>query len=53
MNAQGLAIMLISVGTVLVLTAYCMYRVLNLPPMEVDDITGPLGVDTGDTEDAD
>jgi hypothetical protein len=53
MNAQGLTIMLISVGTVISLTGYCMYRVLNLPPVEMDDITGPLGVDTGDTEDDD
>jgi hypothetical protein len=52
-NAQGLAIMLVSVGTVLLLTIYCMYRVLTLPPVEVEDITGPLGIDTGDTEDAD
>ncbi|MCC6492630.1 MAG: hypothetical protein IT424_06390 [Pirellulales bacterium] len=53
MNAQGLFIMLISVGTVLALTVYCMYRVLNLPPVEMDDITGPLGIDTQDTVDAD
>jgi hypothetical protein len=53
MNAQGLTIMLISVSTVLAMTVYCMYRVLNLPPVELDDIRGPLGVDTGDTVDAD
>ena len=53
MNAQGLTIMLISVGTVVSLTGYCIYRVLSLPPVEMDDITGPLGVDTGDTQDAD
>jgi hypothetical protein len=53
MNAQGLTIMLVSVGTVVALTAYCMYRVLTLPPVEMEDITGPLGIDTGDTVDAD
>jgi len=53
MNAQGLVTMLVSVGTVVTLTAYCIYRVLNLPPVEADDINSPISIDTGDTEDAD
>ena len=31
MNAQGWILMTVSVGSVLTLTAYCLYRVLTLP----------------------
>jgi hypothetical protein len=53
MNTPGWAIMLISVGSVLTLVTYCLYRVLNLPPVDMEDIKGPLEIDTGDTTDAD
>jgi hypothetical protein len=52
-NWQGLAVMLISVGSVLVLTAFCLVRVLTLPPVEEESLRGPLDIDTRDTTDAD
>jgi hypothetical protein len=45
--------MLISVGSVLSLVTFCMYRVLTLPPVEQEHLKGPLEIDTGDTSDAD
>lgn len=53
MTTAGWAIMIISVGSVLALTAFCFYRVLSLPPSEIDDLKAPLDIDTGDTENAD
>jgi len=53
MNAQGWTVMLISVGSVLALVSYCLYRVLSLPPVDMEDLKGPLEIDTGDTSDAD
>lgn len=49
----GLATMILSVGSVLTLVSFCLYRVLTLPPVEEESIKGPLEIDTGDTEDAD
>jgi hypothetical protein len=45
--------MLISVGSVLSLVTFCLYRVLTLPPVEQEFLQGPLKIDTGDTQDAD
>jgi hypothetical protein len=45
--------MLLSVGAVLTLMGYCLYRVLTLPPLEMEELHGPLDIDTGDTKDAD
>jgi hypothetical protein len=45
--------MLTSVGSVLGLTSFCLYRVLTLPPADVEDLSAPLEIDTGDTKDAD
>lgn len=46
--------MVISVGSVLALAGYCLYRVLTLPPHVAEEhLKGPLVIDTGDTEDAD
>lgn len=45
--------MLSSVSAICVLTVYCMYRVLTLPPMEEDTIKSPLDIDTRDTGDVD
>jgi hypothetical protein len=53
LNKWGWTIMLVSVGSVISLTVYCMARVLALPPIEVDVLNSPLDIDTGDTEDAD
>jgi hypothetical protein len=53
LNPWGWTIMLVSVGSVISLTVYCMARVLSLPPIEVDVLNSPLDIDTGDTEDAD
>ena len=53
LNIQGGIIMFISVGSVVLMTFYCIYRVLQLPPTEIDDIKGPLEIDTGDTQDSD
>jgi hypothetical protein len=54
MNAYGWAIMVASVGSVLALTFFCVYRVLTLPPQVAEQhLKGPLEIDTGDTEDAD
>jgi hypothetical protein len=53
LNWQGATLMIISVGSVLALTAYCLYRVFTLPPVEVDDLTYPLEVDTKDTQNPD
>ena len=53
LNGNGLALMVVSIGTVLSLVSYCLYRVLTLPPVDVQDIKGPLEIDTRDTTDAD
>jgi hypothetical protein len=45
--------MIVSVGSVLVLVSYCMVKVLSLPPIEMEDLHGPLDIDTRDTKDAD
>lgn len=45
--------MIVSVGCVLALTGFCIYRVLSLPPVEDEDLKGPLKIDTRDTADAD
>ncbi|MEM9657689.1 MAG: hypothetical protein AAF961_04935 [Planctomycetota bacterium] len=49
----GWIVMTLSIGTVLTLVTYCLYRVLTLPPIEMQDLRAPLEIDTGDTEDAD
>jgi hypothetical protein len=54
MSTAGWAIMIVSVGSVLALTAFCMFRVLTLPPQVAEEhLKGPLVIDTGDTENAD
>ena len=45
--------MVLSVGSVLALVSYCMYRVLTLPPLEEEHLKGPLEIDTQDTTDKD
>jgi hypothetical protein len=54
MTTMGVAIMVVSVGSVLVLTGFCLWRVLTLPPEVVEEhLKAPLDIDTGDTQDAD
>jgi hypothetical protein len=53
MTTSALIVMLISVSSVLTLVAFCIYRVLSLPPVEDEDLKGPLKIDTRDTVDAD
>jgi hypothetical protein len=54
MEPAGWAIMIVSVSAVLLLTGFCFYRVLSLPPQVAEEhLKGPLVIDTGDTEDAD
>ena len=54
MTPAGWLIMIVSVGSVLALTAFCLYRVLTLPAHVVEEhLKGPLVIDTGDTRDAD
>ena len=53
MTVAGSIIMIVSVGAVLALTIFCVVRVLTLPPVELEDLKGPLEIDTGDTENAD
>ena len=51
MTGAGWAIMISSISFVLGLTAFCFYRVLTLPPMEVEEhLKAPLDIDTGDTQ---
>jgi hypothetical protein len=45
--------MLVSVGSVVSMTFYCIRRVLQLPTEDMEDIKGPLEIDTGDTLNAD
>jgi hypothetical protein len=53
MTPAGWAIMIGSVGSILVLTVFCFYRVLTLPATDVDDLKAPLDIATGDTVDPD
>lgn len=54
MTLAGWIIMIVSVGSVLLLTGYCLVRVLTLPPNVAEErLKGPLVIDTGDTENAD
>jgi hypothetical protein len=52
MNPVGCLIMSISIGSVVGLTAFCLYRVLTLPPVEIDDLNvAPLEIETPDIRD--
>jgi hypothetical protein len=54
MNVGGLIVMVLSVGSVLTLVGFCLFRVLNLPPIDVGEhLKGPLDIDTQDTLDMD
>jgi hypothetical protein len=54
MTPAGWIIMICSVGAVLTLTSFCLHRVLTLPPsVAAEHLKRPLGIDTGDTTNAD
>ena len=54
MTLGGWTVMIVSVGSVLALTAFCLYRVFALPPEVVEEhLKAPLDIDTRDTTDAD
>ena len=54
MTTLGFAIMVVSLGSVVGLTAFCLYRVLTLPPVEIDDLNvAPLEIETPDLKDPD
>lgn len=54
MTLAGWAIMIVSVGSVCALTAFCFYRVLTLPAQHViEHVKSPLDIDTKDTQDPD
>lgn len=52
LTTAGWIVMVTSIGVVVTLVSYCLYRVLSLPPLEIEDIKGPLEIDTGDTKNA-
>ena len=50
MTPAGWTIMLVSVGSVLALTAFCFARILALPPSVAEKhLKAPLDIDTRDT----
>jgi hypothetical protein len=54
MTPAGWAIMIVSVGSVLTLASFCLYRVLTLPQAVVEEhLKAPLDIDTKDTADPD
>ena len=54
MNIQGWFMMTVSVGSVIALTAFCLYRVFTLPKDEVSTLdVAPLRIDTQDTQNPD
>jgi hypothetical protein len=54
MTTSGLAIMIVSVGSVLGLVVFCILRVLTLPSEAVEQhLKAPLDIDTHDTNEAD
>ena len=54
MRIDGWIMMLVSVGSVMALTTFCLCRVLSLPAAEVHNLDiAPLEIDTRDTKDPD
>jgi hypothetical protein len=53
MTPAGWAIMIVSVGSVLTLTAFCFYRVLTLPPSEIGELKAPLDIELADLRNPD
>ncbi len=53
MTVTGWVIMVVSIAAVLLLTGYCLYRVLTLPPVEVESLHGPSNIEPEETEEPD
>ncbi len=53
MEPLGWVMMIVSIGTVLCMVTFCLIKVMSLPEVEMDEIKGPLEIDTQDTTDAD
>ncbi len=54
MQPIGWLLMIVSVGSVLTLVSFCLFRVLTLPPIDVEDLNiAPLEIDTHDRRDMD
>ena len=54
LSTAGLVVMVVSIGAVLSLVSFCLYKVFSLPPVEVEEhVKGPLEIDTGDVSDPD
>jgi hypothetical protein len=52
MTAVGIVIMAGSISSVVGLTVFCLYRVLTLPPVEIEELNvAPLEIETPDIED--
>lgn len=52
MTSAGWAIMSVSLTAVVLLNAFCFYRVLSLPPEAAEEhLKAPLEIDTGDLRD--
>lgn len=51
LKPAGITMMVVSITAVLCLVTFCLYKVLNLPPVEIDDMHAPQTIDTGDTKD--
>ena len=51
LTAAGWTVMILSVGSVSSLVTFCLYRVLRLPPVEVEeDLKGPPQMDAEDRD---
>jgi len=54
MTPLGSVIMTVSITSVIALTVFCLYRVLTLPPVEVEHLNvAPLEIETPDKHDVD
>jgi len=51
MTTLGWLMMIVSISSVLALVTFCLVKVLTLPPVEVEDLSAPSEIDTGDTAD--
>ncbi len=52
LTQAGATVMFTSIGVVLCLAGFCLWRVLTLPPLEEEYLKGPLEIDTGDTDES-
>jgi len=54
MTPLGFLIMVVSIGSVVALTGFCLHRVLTLPPVETEDLNvAPLAIETPDLHNPD